>query len=112
MRCSAFPFFRPFGLGSEGKTFALQVHPCDAGAKDAPDANGGPTLEEALPRHNLSDEYFIIDPEHREVVMATGSSRHAFNFGSVVSEIMAQFALDGATRLDTALFSLRRLASA
>ena len=42
------------------------------------------------------------------VSIAAGFSGHGFKFCSVVGEILADLALDGATRHDISLFSLTR----
>jgi sarcosine oxidase len=49
---------------------------------------------------NSADHHFIIDrhPAHPQVVYATGCSGHAFKFTSVIGEILADLALEGATR--------------
>jgi sarcosine oxidase len=58
------------------------------------------------------DRHFIIDvhPRHRNVVICGGFSGHGFKFASVVGEIGAQLALDGATPHDIAFLSLARFA--
>ncbi|MGA8534228.1 MAG: N-methyl-L-tryptophan oxidase [Candidatus Tumulicola sp.] len=56
------------------------------------------------------DRHFVIDrhPQHRNVVLCGGFSGHGFKFASVVGEIGAQLALDGATTHDLDFLSLRR----
>jgi monomeric sarcosine oxidase len=46
------------------------------------------------------DENFIVGrhPEHEQVMFTAGLSGHGFKFASVLGEIMADLALDGATR--------------
>lgn len=58
------------------------------------------------------DEHFILDrhPEFPQVAIAAGFSGHGFKFCSVVGEVMADLALDGATRHDIAMFGLQRAA--
>jgi sarcosine oxidase len=59
---------------------------------------------------NSPDEHFIIDvhPDYPQVSIAAGFSGHGFKFCSVVGEIMADLALEGATRHDIRLFRLGR----
>lgn len=56
------------------------------------------------------DEHFLIDhhPETELAVVGAGFSGHGFKFCSVVGEILADLALDGATRHDIGLFRLDR----
>jgi sarcosine oxidase len=63
---------------------------------------------------NSPDEHFIIDllPGHRNVAVAAGFSGHGFKFCSGIGEILADLAMHGASRHDTGLFSLSRLAPA
>jgi sarcosine oxidase len=60
---------------------------------------------------NTPDEHFLIDlhPDHPQVVVGAGFSGHGFKFCSVVGEILADLAIDGGTRHDTALFDAARL---
>lgn len=59
---------------------------------------------------NTPDEHFILDrlPEAPQVVIAHACSGHGFKFSSVIGEIAADLALDGATRHDIALHRLAR----
>jgi sarcosine oxidase len=63
---------------------------------------------------NSPDEHFILDvlPEQRNVVVAAGFSGHGFKFCSGIGEILADLAIDGATKHDTHLFRLSRSALA
>lgn len=56
------------------------------------------------------DEHFLIDlhPETPHAVVAAGFSGHGYKFCSVVGEILADLAFDGATSHDIALFRLDR----
>jgi sarcosine oxidase len=56
------------------------------------------------------DEHFIIGalPGHDNTFIAGGFSGHGFKFCSVVGEMLAQIAIDGTTRHDTALFAPTR----
>ena len=60
---------------------------------------------------NSPDGHFVIDvdPDDPRVVFAGGFSGHGFKFCSVVGEILADLAADGATRHDISLFSAARL---
>ncbi|MGH9201445.1 MAG: hypothetical protein ACRD2A_09430, partial [Vicinamibacterales bacterium] len=57
------------------------------------------------------DEHFIIErvTDSPSIAVAAGFSGHGFKFCSVVGEILAELALDGATRHDISLFASRRL---
>lgn len=59
---------------------------------------------------NSPDEHFIIDhlPQHPQVTVAAGFSGHGYKFCSVVGEILADLARDGATQHDIELFRLSR----
>lgn len=59
---------------------------------------------------NTPDRHFVIDrhPRYPQVTVACGFSGHGFKFASVVGEILADLALDGATRHAIAFLSLRR----
>lgn len=62
-------------------------------------------------RHtNTPDTHFILDqhPAYPQVAIAAGFSGHGFKFCSVVGEIMAQLALDGATPHDLRPYALDR----
>lgn len=56
------------------------------------------------------DRHFVVGlhPAHRNVVVCGGFSGHGFKFASVVGEIGAQLALDGATIHDIAFLSPSR----
>jgi sarcosine oxidase len=56
------------------------------------------------------DEAFIIDvhPLWPSIALAAGFSGHGFKFASVVGEVLADLACDGATRHDIRLFALNR----
>lgn len=56
------------------------------------------------------DEHFIIDrhPQYDQIVFATGFSGHGYKFASVIGEILAEIASDGATRHNINHFSLSR----
>jgi sarcosine oxidase len=75
-----------------------------------PDADGPTMAMKTCLFTNSPDEHFILDvlPGQTQVSVAAGFSGHGFKFCSVVGEIMAELALDGATRHDLALFRLSR----
>jgi sarcosine oxidase len=56
------------------------------------------------------DEHFLVDrhPESERAVVAAGFSGHGYKFCSVIGEIVADLAVDGATRHDIGLFRLDR----
>lgn len=72
----------------------------------------GPALDARVCLYTTTpDEHFVIGrhPAHDTVVVACGFSGHGFKFVPVVGEILADLALDGATRHPIALFDpLRR----
>jgi len=70
-----------------------------------PDADGPATSMETCLFTNTADEHFIIDRLEPRVVVAGGFSGHGFKFCSVVGEILAELALDGASRHDISLFT-------
>ena len=64
-------------------------------------------------RYTLTpDHHFVIGPhpDHEQVVIASPCSGHGFKFASVVGEILADLAIDGATRHPIDLFSPVRFA--
>lgn len=72
----------------------------------------GPTLSLKMCMFtNTPDEHFILDlhPDYPQVAIAAGFSGHGFKFCSVVGEIMADLALEGASRHDIGLLRLGRL---
>jgi sarcosine oxidase len=78
-----------------------------------PDANGPTLAMKTCLFTNTRDEHFVIDvaATNPRIVVAAGFSGHGFKFCSVVGEILADLALDGATRHDVSLFSIDRLAT-
>ncbi|HJP70561.1 MAG TPA: N-methyl-L-tryptophan oxidase [Candidatus Limnocylindria bacterium] len=78
-----------------------------------PDGAGPTVMLKACIFTNSPDEHFIVDvlPGAPQVSVAAGFSGHGYKFCSVIGEIMADLALDGATRHDISLFSLGRFAS-
>ena len=75
-----------------------------------PDADG-PLLNIRICMYeNSPDGHFIIDrhPRHRNVIIACGFSGHGFKFASVVGEVLADLAVDGATRHPIGFLGLSR----
>jgi sarcosine oxidase len=77
-----------------------------------PDADGPTIAMKTCLFTNSPDEHFIIDrhPSLQQVTLAAGFSGHGFKFCSVVGEIMAELAVDGASHWDLELFRLSRFA--
>ena len=75
-----------------------------------PDAAGATSSMKVCMFTNSPDEHFIIDrlPGSPQVVVAAGFSGHGFKFSSVVGEILADLAVDGATRHDIGMFKVSR----
>ncbi len=75
-----------------------------------PDAAGPTEMLKACIFTNSPDEHFIADrlPGSPQVSVFSGESGHGYKFCSVIGEIMADLALDGATRHDIGLFRLDR----
>jgi sarcosine oxidase len=75
-----------------------------------PDANGAALAMKTCLFTNSPDEHFIIDrlPGAKHVAIAAGCSGHGFKFCSVVGEILADVALEGATRHAIDLFRIDR----
>jgi sarcosine oxidase len=75
-----------------------------------PDAAGPTEMLRACIFTNTPDEHFIIDrlPDAPQVVVASPCSGHGYKFCSVVGEITADLAIDGATQHDIGLFALDR----
>jgi sarcosine oxidase len=74
-----------------------------------PDADGPRLAAETCLFTNTPDEHFLIGRENA-VSYAAGFSGHGFKFCSVVGEILADLALDGATKHDISLFDPARFA--
>ena len=75
-----------------------------------PDAAGATSSMKVCMFTNSPDEHFIIDrlSESPQVVVAAGFSGHGFKFSSVVGEILADLAVDGATSHDIGMFRVSR----
>ncbi len=84
----------------------------DFGATYFPSGNGATMGMKACMFTNTPDGHFIIDrhPDYPQISFASPCSGHGFKFVSVVGEIMADLATDGATAHDISLFRLDRFA--
>jgi sarcosine oxidase len=73
---------------------------------------GEPLTQVACLYTTTPDGHFVIGrhPAHERVTVACGFSGHGFKFVPVVGEILADLAVDGATRHPVALFDPRRFA--
>ncbi len=74
----------------------------------------GELLETATCLYTLTpDHHFVIGrhPRHAQVVLASPCSGHGYKFASVVGEILADLAMDGATRHAIDLFAPGRFAA-
>ena len=78
-----------------------------------PDADGPTLALKTCLFTNTPDEHFVIGlhPERAQVAVAGGFSGHGFKFCSVVGEILADLAIDGATRWSLDLFRFDRFSS-
>jgi sarcosine oxidase len=63
---------------------------------------------------NTPDRHFILDrhPAHDQVVYSCGFSGHGFKFSSVIGEVLADLALDGATKHPIGFLSAARFVRA
>jgi sarcosine oxidase len=93
-----------------------EIHPKDEAVlregirRFFPDADGPTLAMKTCLFTNSPDEHFLLGfhPDAPEVALAAGFSGHGFKFASVIGEIMADLALDGATRHEIGLFRLGR----
>lgn len=71
-------------------------------ARHFPHANHEMSLAKACMFTNSTDHHFIIDrlPDAQQVVICSACSGHGFKFCSVIGEVLADLAADGATRHD------------
>ncbi len=62
---------------------------------------------------NTPDSHFVIDrlPEHSRTWLAAGFSGHGYKFCAGIGEILADLAIEGATKQDVSLFGAGRLAA-
>ena len=71
----------------------------------------GTLIETVSCKYTLTpDQHFVIGhhPEHENVVIASPCSGHGYKFASVIGEILAELAIDGATRHPIGLFAPSR----
>jgi sarcosine oxidase len=82
-------------------------------ARYFPDGAGPTLMLKACLFTNSPDEHFPIGrlPDTPQVSVFAGESGHGYKFCSVVGEITADLAIDGATRHDIGLFRLDRFAT-
>jgi sarcosine oxidase len=94
------------------------VHPEDEALLRAfaeryfPEGAGATEMLKACMFTNSPDEHFVLDrvPDAPQVAVFAGESGHGYKFCSVVGEILADLAIDGATRHDIGLFRIDRFA--
>ena len=79
-------------------------------ARYLPKATGSKLRASACMYTNTPDQHFVIDahPAHANVFLVSACSGHGFKFSSAVGEAAAQWAIDGAPKLDLSLFSIAR----
>ena len=71
----------------------------------------GALVETVSCKYTLTpDHHFVIGlhPDHANVVIASPCSGHGYKFASVIGEILADLAIDGATRHPIGLFAPSR----
>ena len=111
-----------YRLGDEGactpETIDRTVRPFEVERMRAALAEGIPSLNGELRAAltcmytNTPDQHFVIgmQPRQPQVVVASPCSGHGFKFASVIGEILADLALDSATRHPIGLFDIGRFA--
>lgn len=79
-----------------------------------PDLLGALTRADVCMYTNTPDLHFIFDSHlrHDNVLVVSACSGHGFKFSSAIGEAAAQWCVDGMTRADMSLFSLRRFSRA
>jgi sarcosine oxidase len=80
-------------------------------AERIPALSGGALVAAKTCMYTLTpDKDFLIGlhPQHPQVVLASPCSGHGFKFASVVGEILADLAIDGATQQPIAPFTPAR----
>lgn len=77
-----------------------------------PDADGPLAQMRICMYENSPDGHFIVDrhPRTPNVLVACGFSGHGFKFASVIGEVLADLAIDGATRHPVGFLGLSRFA--
>ena len=111
-----------YRTGDEGtctpETIDRSVHPEEIGRMRAalaacmPSLNGELRATLTCMYTNTPDQHFVIGahPRHPQVVIASPCSGHGFKFAGVVGEILADLAIEGATRHPIGLFDVGRFA--
>ena len=79
-------------------------------SRNLPDGDGPLLSVRTCLYTNSPDGHFVIDfhPAHDRVVLACGFSGHGFKFASVIGQVLADLALDGASGLPVGFLGLRR----
>jgi sarcosine oxidase len=106
-------FFRAGGVPTTPQTIDREVSEKEIDfirgylAGHVPDLAGRCLDARACMYTNTPDEHFVISvhPEHPQVTIACGFSGHGYKFCSVVGEILADLATEGATSHPIDLFS-------
>ena len=83
----------------------------EALAPALPSLAKGTLVETVMCKYTLTpDHHFVIGrhPDHANVVIASPCSGHGYKFASVIGEILADLAIDDATRHPIALFAPER----
>jgi sarcosine oxidase len=96
-------FFRSRVKGEEAIREALRPR--------IPALANGALVETVNCKYTLTrDQHFVIGvhPEHSNVVIASPCSGHGYKFASVVGEVLADLAIDAATRHSIRLFAPER----
>lgn len=99
-------FFRSKVKGEEAMRDVLR--PC------IPALGEGRLVQTVHCKYTLTpDQHFVIGqhPNHDQVVIASPCSGHGYKFASVIGEILADLAIDGATSHPVGLFAPSRFAS-
>jgi sarcosine oxidase len=110
-------FFRVGGIPCTPETIDREVHAEEIEfirgylAEHVPTMAGRCLSAKACMYTNTPDLHFVLSPhpEHSQVTIAAGFSGHGYKFASVVGEILANLATDGATRHSIVLFSPDRV---
>ena len=84
-----------------------ELHPRDQQVIQSFAASHLPNLTDQMLDHRVCmytttpDHHFVVDrhPQHSQVAFAAGLSGHGFKMASVLGEVLADLALEGATRL-------------
>lgn len=75
-----------------------------------PDGAGPTVMLKACIFTNSPDEHFLLGtlPDSPQVSLFAGESGHGYKFASVIGEVLADLAIDGATRHEIGLFAVDR----